>query len=309
MGMEVEQLLQFRMAARLNHLGRTAEALGVSQPAVSQSIRRLEKRYGIALFDRIGRTIRLNESGAVLLNHVERALLALGDADRAMRDLASSQPESIGLGYFGSRRAKAIPCLIRRFHATDTPVDFGIFRGSDSILFERLKEGSLDFCFTSRKSHDLDITSTPLWRERLFVYVSRNHPFASRREIDLRDLSDEPMVSLKKHTDFRAITDAICAKAGFSPRVVFEGQNVVTLHGLVAANIGVALAPELDGPEQEGVVALPVRSSCTRPIYASWVEHRSFSSVATRFRDFVLSSRTAMRSIGLEPFLRADNCP
>lgn len=298
------QLQQFRAAARLNHMGQAAEELHVSQPALSQTIKRLERHYGLSLFDRVGRTVRLNSSGQVLLEHVERALLALEDADRAMHDLMHSKQQSIALGYFGGRNAKAIPYLIRRFHRISSSVDFGLFRGSNSQLFKGLKQGALDFCFTTQASTTDDIISQPLWHEKLFVYVSTTHPLASRTVIDLAEIAQEPVLSLGKSSDLRGITDALCEAAGFSPRIVFEGQNIVTLHGLIAANVGVALAPELETPEREDVVALRVRAPvCVRPIYVSWMRGRYLSKVAAQFRDFVLGSRSKLQSIGFEPIL------
>jgi len=300
--MDFEQLRQFRVAARLNHVGRAAEELCVSQPALSQTIKRLERRYGISLFDRVGRTVRLNANGQVLLEHVEPALIALEDVDRAMRDLVQSPQQTIALGYFGGRSAKAIPYLTRQFQRSSTPVDFGLFRGSNRQLFARLKEGMLDLCFTTQTSTDVDVTSHPLWNERLFVYVSKKHHLASRAVIDLAEIRNEPMLSLRIGADLRITTDQLCEAAGFSPRVVFEGQNIVTLHGLIAANIGVALAPELETPEKGDVVALRVRAPlCVRTIYVSWMPGRYLSKVAQRFRDLVIGSRAKLRSVGLEP--------
>jgi DNA-binding transcriptional LysR family regulator len=299
--MDLEQLLQFRAAARLNHMGRAAEELQVSQPALSQTIKRLEKRYGVRLFDRIGRTVRLNAGGRVLLEHVERALLALEDADKAMRDLRAGQQQSIALGYFGGRNPKAIPYLTREFQRNGMAVDFGLVRGPSVQLFSGLKDGTLDFCFTTLTSTDDDITGQPLWYENLYVLVPANHRLAGRSLIDLAEIADEPMLSLRKGSDLRTITDGLCEAAGFTPNIVFEGQNNVTLHGLVAANVGVALAPELETPEQD-VVALVVRAPvCVRPIYMSWMRGRYLSTAAKAFRDFVLSSRAKLQAVGLEP--------
>jgi DNA-binding transcriptional LysR family regulator len=299
--MDFEQLEQFRMAAKLNHIGRAAEALNISQPALSQTIKRIEKRYRVSLFDRVGRTVRLNSNGQLLLGFVERALAVLQDADKAMDELSAPSQKSIALGYFGGGNAKAVTYLTSQFQGYGVPVDFGVHRGTSGQLFTLLKETTLDFCFTPQASPDEDIVSTALWHEHLFLHVSAKHRLANNAIVDLMEIADDPMLALKKGSDLRATTDALCEAAGFSPHIVFEGQNNVTLRGLVATDVGVALAPEMGGEDRD-VVALFVRTPvCVRPIYFSWVRHRYQSKVAGDFRDFVLSCRTKLQVLGLEP--------
>lgn len=299
--MDVERFLQFRAAARLNHLGRAAEELQVSQPALSQTVKRLETHYGLPLFDRVGRTLRLNNNGEVLLAHVERALLALDDAERAMRDLRRDAQPSIALGYFGGRDPKALPFLMREFQRDGAAVDFAVVRGTSGQLFAGLRDGSIDFAFTALMSDDDAIVGQPLWYENLYLHVAANHRLAARGVIDLAEVANEPMLALRQGTDQRTITDGLFAAAGFVPHIVFEGQNNVTLHGLVAANLGVALAPALAANESD-VVALVVRSPvCVRTICLSWVRGRYFSPEASAFRDFVLARRTRLQAAGIEP--------
>jgi LysR family transcriptional activator of glutamate synthase operon len=299
--MEIEQFAQFRAAAHHNHLGRAAEALGITQSALSQTIRRLEQRYGLRFFDRIGRTIQLNATGKVLLDHVERTLSAYDDASRAMRELASRGRTSIALGYFGrgGRSAKPIPYLIRRFQEGDQTADFSLVRAANTRLFAGLRDGSIDLCFTSRASEGPPIVSWLLWREELFVYVSATNPLASKTAIDLADLADEPIVAMQPGSDLRAIMDDLFQRAGVSARVVFEGQSVLTLQGVVAANIGVALAPQLDLPEDGSVVALRVRSpQCFRPIYMAYSSQRLLTADLQNFIDCMLAEHDAT-AIGL----------
>jgi len=300
--MDLEQLRQFQAVARLNHMGRAAEELDVSQPALSQTIKRLEERYGVSLFDRVGRTVQLNGTGRVLLAHVDRALAELDDGAKAMHDLSARGQQSIALGYFGGSNAKAIPYLTRRFQGYGAAVDFGVFRGPSSQLFKMIKDGTLDFCFTTQASGDDTIMDRPLWNESLFLFVAKKHRLAKRKAVDLAEVAREPMLSLKRGSDLRAITDALCDAAGFVPNIVFEGQNNVTLRGLVAANVGVALAPWPEAVDRE-VVALPVRKPrCVRPIYIAWMRDRYLSQTAIQFRDFAIASRSALRTVGLEPF-------
>lgn len=288
--MDRTQLLYFREAARREHLSRAAEQLGISQPTLSRSIKQLEDHYGTTLFDRYGRTVRLNARGRALLGHVERALAALEDADREIGDLVRHGSRTIALGFFGTLGIRVVPALLRRYQRRAAGVEFSLYQGPQPALLEELRGGRLDLCLCSAGREHPDLAWEHLWNEDLFVHVPPRHRLAGRNTVDLAEIADEPIISLKPGSGLRRITDALYAKAGFTPRIVFEGEEVVTLRGLIGVGFGVLLAPRLDGPAADGVVALPVRTPrCERPVGLAWLRSRYLSESAAAFRDFIVS--------------------
>ena len=115
--MDIDALRYFAAAAKEEHFGRAADALAISQPALSRSIARLEEHYGVALFERDGRGIRITRSGRALLRRVERVIAELEDARRELHDLSEERrSRPIALGFFatlgsrtGARRDPRIP--------------------------------------------------------------------------------------------------------------------------------------------------------------------------------------------------------
>ena len=285
----------FRTVAHLNHLGRAAEELGISQPTLSRTIRTLESRYQLPLFERRGRTVRLNDHGRALLPFVERALQNLEDADRAMRDRAAETNGKVTVGFVGTLGSRTIPTIVRAFRVSDPAVTVHLFQGAQPDLLERLRDGRLDIALTSAGAADATFAWQPLWDEELFVQVYAKHRFATRSELALDELHDEPLVALRTGTSLRAATDAFFAAAGVQPNIICEGQNGTTARGLVAAGLGIMLGPLLEDDRADGVVSIPVTPPrCMRPVGLSWLADRYLSLATQRFRDAVISARAQL---------------
>ena len=97
-----DQIRYFAAAARHEHLGRAADELDMSQPALSRSILKLEEELGVQLFDRAGRGVRLNSAGKLLLHRVERANAECEDAVRELREQRSASRKTVSIGYFAT---------------------------------------------------------------------------------------------------------------------------------------------------------------------------------------------------------------
>ena len=289
--MDISQIVYFRAAARHGHFGRAADELGIAQPTLSRTIRALETHYGTTLFDRVGRTVRLNESGRILLSHAERALQALDDAENELRARNVAESRTISVGFIGTLAIRVVPTLVQSFRANAPEADFRLFQSSPKHLFERLRDGSIDCCFTFSVPTDAEIAWQPLWEQELFVHVPAHHRLAGKAKIDLAEIASEPFVGFERGTGMRAITDRLCAEAGFTPRMIFEGQTSVMLRGLIAAGMGGTLAPDMDGPRQDDVVLVAVRKPrCRQPIGISWLRERYASPLALRFREHTCST-------------------
>lgn len=289
-----DQLKYFLIAARHEHLGHAADELGLSQPALSRSISRLEEEYGARLFDRGGRRIRLNAAGRTLLGHFERVLAELEDARRKLQESRSEVRNTISIGFLATFGVRLIPDLIRSFKQTDQAAQFRLLQGPYPLLFEQLLAGEMDFCLVSPRFRDSSLDWRPLFEEELVVIVPRAHRLAGRSEIDLRELAKEPMVALKHGYGLRQVLEDLTRQAGFAPNIAFEGEEVATLHGLVGAGFGVALSPRGSVGNSDLIVSLPVREPvCRRVIGLSWRHNRYMPAKAARFRDYVLETLAA----------------
>ncbi|HTJ24840.1 MAG TPA: LysR family transcriptional regulator [Candidatus Limnocylindria bacterium] len=290
--MEIDQLRYFAAAAREEHFGRAAESLGISQPALSRCIARLEELYGIPLFERDGRGIRITEAGRTLLTRVDRIFAELEDARRELRDLARERrTRPVALGFLATLGLHVVPDAIRRYREREPDVEFRLLQGPGPLLGQRLVAGEIDLCLSSPRFADAAIEWQPLWEEELVVLVPRGHRLAARTEIDLTEIANEPVVALKPGYGLRQIVDELCRSAGFQPRIAFEGEEVATLRGLVGAGFGVSLVPLSAHLGDDPTVDLHVRAPvCSRTFGLSWLRGRYLPKQTTTFRDFIVTS-------------------
>ncbi|MGK4581192.1 LysR family transcriptional regulator [Kitasatospora sp. HPMI-4] len=285
------QLVQFAAVARLEHVTQAAQLLGMPQPTLSRAVARLEAELGVDLLVRQGRTVRLTRAGRLLLGSVERALAELERGVEQARAETDPVAGRVAFGFLHTMGTDAVPALLRGFRADHPQVRFQLVQDYVAAMLERLRAGELDLCLVSPLPDAPDLTARPLDEQRLYLTVPADHRLAGRRRIRLAEVADEPFVALEKGYGLRAITDAFCAEAGFTPRIAFEGEEAETLRGLVAAGLGVSLLPPGLVP-RPGVVELEVTAPRTRrAIGLAWVAGRPLTAPTAAFRDFVLSRR------------------
>jgi DNA-binding transcriptional LysR family regulator len=290
--MDIDALRYFAAAAKEEHFGRAADVLSISQPALSRSIARLEEYYGIALFERDGRGIRITRSGRALLRRVERIIAELEDARREMHDLAEERrSRPIALGFFATLGTQVIPEAIKRFRDGVPDAEFRLLQGPSPLLQQRLMSGEIDLCISSPRFTEVAIEWLPLWDEELVVLVPSNHRLAGSSSIDLIDIAHDPFVALKAGYGMRQSADDLCREAGFSPPIAFEGEEVATLRGLVGAGFGVSIVPKTSRPTELNTVAIPVHAPrCFRTFGLSWARGRYLPQRTLAFRDFLVDA-------------------
>ncbi|MGI5402496.1 LysR family transcriptional regulator [Streptomyces sp. CA-135486] len=285
------RLAYFAGVARHEHVTRAAQELAVPQSTLSRAMVRLEEDLGVALFTRKGRTVSLTPAGRTFLTSVERALAEVERAAESVRADADPSAGKVAFGFLHTMGSETVPELIRRFRVDHPRVRFTLVQNYGEAMIERLRAGELDLCLTSPVPDAPDLVARRLDEQRLRLVVPDDHRLASRKRIRLAEAADEVFVTLEPGYGLRRITDDLCAEAGFTPRVAFEGEEAETLRGLVAAGLGVALLPP-PAVARPGVVELTVTAPrAVREIGVAWLDgHRDTAPVAA-FKKFLLSRR------------------
>ncbi|MGV4987010.1 LysR family transcriptional regulator [Streptomyces sp. NRAIS4] len=285
------RLAQFVAVARAQHITRAATELGVPQPTLSRSIARLEADLGVQLLSRHGRSVRLTASGRTLLAHAERALVHAERGGRAVREDADPHSGRISFGFPHTLGPSTVPDLLRAFSAHRPRIRFQLMQDYGAALLSRLRSGELDLALISPPPDEPDVTARRVHRQRLRLVVPEGHHLAGRRRARLPEVRDDAFVCLPSGYGLRQLTDRLCAEAGFTARVAFEGEEVETLRGLVAAGLGVALLPAPAVP-RPGVVELDVDGpGVLRDIALIWLRGRQVTAPVAEFRSFLLAHR------------------
>ncbi|WP_137123463.1 LysR family transcriptional regulator [Segeticoccus rhizosphaerae] len=253
-----------------------AAALGFSQPAISQMVRRLEERTGTVLVERMGRGVRLTEAGDVLARHAVPVLAALEAATAEVSAIAGLRTGRVRLMAFPSSSATLVPralALVKErypdvsvsFHEAEPPESLAALRAGTCDLAVAFAYEGTDL---GRGEDDLDgLVTHKLLDDEVRLALPKDHPMAQAPVADLAALSDETWIAGCPRC--RGHLLSLCDKAGFAPDVAFETEDYVAVLGLVAEGLGVALIPDLilRSASHPDVVTLPVNPASRRAVH------------------------------------------
>ncbi|MYW92339.1 LysR family transcriptional regulator [Amycolatopsis rubida] len=267
---------------------RTAEILGVPQPTVSRRLAALGQALGAPLTVPDGRGVRLTRAAELLADAAERALPVVDAGVRLVREEIEPASGRVVLGFLHLLGRSLVPELLRTYREQAPSARFSLVQGSLRDMVDRLVSGELDLALLAPVVEDERLETVVLDRQPIHLSVPAGHRLAARRSVRVAELADEPFVLLEPGYGLRRITDDLCAAAGFTPKVAFEGQESDTVRGLVGAGLGVALLPRFEPGSPAGVAEVPLHPPVHRTIGMAWRAGEPLSPAVQAFRDHVL---------------------
>ncbi len=289
--MTLQQLQYFRVLAKVQHYTKASEELLISQPSLSYSIAELEKELNISLFEKHGKKIKLTRYGEFFLSYVESSLDTLGEGIRMLKVLVDPSTGKVNLGYIYSLSSNFVPKIIENFYKdkSNEAITFNFIQNLNNIIMEDLKNGKTDLAFCVKPSKDTSYI--PILEQELYLIVSKNHPYANRKEISLMEAKDEPFVFLNKNSGLRELIDTIFKDMGITPKIVFEAEECNAIITFVALNFGVAIIPKVPALDNSDVSVLRIKEPrCMRTVYMAWVENRYMTPPVKKVKDFIIDN-------------------
>ncbi|WP_370946802.1 LysR family transcriptional regulator [Amycolatopsis sp. cg5] len=269
------------------NITRAAELLDVPQPTLSRRLAALGETLGAPLTAPHGRGIRLTRAGELLADAAADAVARLESGVRRVREEVEPSSGHVVLGFLHLLGRSLVPSLLRDYRASHPGTRFTLVQGSRQNMLDRLRDGELDLALLAPTPSDPAFESSVLKEQEILLSVPSAHPLASRDEVTIAELADEEFVLLEPGYGLRQITDALCAQAGFEPRIAFEGQESDTVRGLVAAGLGVALLPHFEPGFPAGVVEVPITPRASRSIGLVWRAGEPLPPAVAAFRAHV----------------------
>jgi len=225
-----------------------AEQIGIAQPALSISVRKLEEALGTPLFNRSPRGVSLTPAGTAFLTEARRCLMHADHARQNARLAALGEWGVVRLGFVGSAVYRLLPQRLPHFRARHPGVVLELSEGTTAGMLDRLRAGQLDAAVIRRPIDDeAGLHIRVAEKDDLVAVVPATHPLARRRQIDLALLAGEAFIlfSRAQVPGLRATIGEVCHEAGFTPRVTQEATQAFTVIGLVASGLGVSLVPKV----------------------------------------------------------------
>ena len=309
--MDTDVLRWFQLVADGMTVTEVSELETVTQSGVSRALARLEAQAGTPLLERSGRTLRLTRTGEVFKPHVDRLLAELRDGLDAVAQFVSPEAGTVAVAFQQSLGSWLVPDLLGSFRAAHPGVGFRLTHARDELHGLPLDGGATDLEIGTRRFRtgaeatrpgDLAVRTQRIGNEPLRLALPATHPLAARpgKGIRLADVAAESFIGLRPTSALRQLGDDLCAAAGFRPKVVFEGDDLSNVQGLVAAGLGVAIVPAprvgspVAGPGP--VLYLPILDEgAERDIYLTWPADKPLLPAAELFRRHVIDTVSAGR--------------
>ena len=198
--MNLEQLRYFVMVAQLEHYGRAAKALYITQSALSNSIRRLEIELGVSLFDHVGRNVVLTPQGKKFLSSVSVVLNKLDNAVNDIKELAKLNNSCIRIGAVASLMRGFLSGLLNAYNEKiPNKLMFDISqKGSTKECITALRSGQLDVAFCGYPVNEPGLEWLPLLPQNTVAAVCKSHPLASNKSVSLKELKTYRVLSYRE---------------------------------------------------------------------------------------------------------------
>lgn len=280
--MELQQLQYFLVAAKYEHITKAANSLHIAQPALSQSIKRLEAELNVKLFERKKGGITLSAAGEVLVKELKPIMKSLDSLPKKLADTARKQHQTIHLNVLAA--SILVTNSIIAYKAKHPDVNFQFVQSQSSTDY--------DLCITATLPRRNPSANQMMLEENFFLAVPASSKYAKYKEIDLIEVAEEGFIMMADTRPIRSICDQFCLEAGFAPDIVFESMNFEAVRSLISAGLGVGFWPEYSWESAEhskNMVLLPIKGpECKRDIIITYNKEFSDNPVVEEYYQFLM---------------------
>ena len=281
--MELRHLRYFVAVAEEANFSRAAGRMYLSQPALSQQIRKLEGELGVSLFHRTKTHVELTEAGRVLLEGARKVLMLVEQTAREAREVGGAEVRHLRVGFpeYANHTpvADALQAFRRRYPYVELE-EHETFTLQETLQqVEKLRDGTLDIGFMLRPEEDDFLETERVLNIELVAALPKDHPLAGREEISMGELADERLILFSRSFHPRCYDYVVgcCRGAAFEPKVVQRKEPQLysgpTTYRMVAAGIGVGIVarPVVSGYRRYDVIFKPLRDPApSLDLVAAW---------------------------------------
>ena len=282
--MELQKLRYFYTVAKFEHVTKAAEYISIAQPALTQSIKSLEKELGVPLFEKRGRNVALTEFGKHLQQRLETLLPQLDSLPKEIEKLKNSATKTVKLNILAASSFVISTIVKYREQNPDVVFDFE----QNDLQYD------CDILITTNAANtdgNKNYSKRCVRPERIYLAVPSDSHYARMQNISLEDVKNESFVMLSSSRLFGALCNKFCSLAGFYPKILFESDSPVAVQNIISTGTGVAFWPEYSWGtiKNERVVLLPISTPiCQRDLIIELYQRTPHAQYAEDFYHFLL---------------------
>ena len=257
---EILDLRAFMYVLDLGSFHRAAEALNISQPALSRMIQKLEGVVGAALLERTTRSVAATALGMELIPLVRRMLEEFDQSLFTARDSGLQRSSVVNMACIPTAAFYFLPTVIRKFAAEFPHVRFSIMDLTATGGIQAVARGEVEFGINIMGNLDPDLDFIRLIEDPFVLAVRKDHPLAEFESVTWAHLEKHPMISVHRSSANRTLLDAALARANVQLKWSYEVTHLSTSLGLVEAGLGISVLPGLATPQGDHPIlkAIPI---------------------------------------------------
>jgi DNA-binding transcriptional LysR family regulator len=296
------RLQVFHAVAKHLSFTKAAEALFMTQPAVTFQIRQLEEHFNTRLFDRAHGRSALTPAGQVALDYAERILGMSAELDTRLKEMSGQVAGPLLIGASTTIAEFLLPQVLGEFKARYPGVVPRLFVANSEAVQDRVAERALDLGFIEGDSHLPSLVTDVVCDDELQVVCAPAHPLAKSKSITPKALTEHAYISREPGSGTREVIDHYLAKAGVAPdtmQVVMELGSPEALKGLVATGLGFAImsrATVVKETQLGQLVQIPLAPRLNRHLAVVYPKERFHSRLVSGFVQFAKERVAALQN-------------
>lgn len=288
--MNLNQLYYFKKLAELQHFTKAAEALYISQPSLTYSIKSLEKELNTPLFEKKGRNVVLTKYGQTFYEYVRRGIGELESGTEIVKNYGSPTFGVVDLAFIYTMGHKLIPKLVSTFSSIkgNEHITFNLEQNTSREVVSLLKEGKCDIAISSFIDDEKTLDFLEIAEEELVLIVPKGHPLSKHKKINLSETREYPYIVYSETSGLYSHMKNLFIESGFDPIVKCRIQEDHTIFGFVENNYGIAVVPRLSTISSFNIVPVSIEKPIIkRSVYLVTSRDRKLAPAPLKFLEYI----------------------
>ena len=283
--MSLKQYRAFLKTVELRSVSQAAQAMGMTQSALTQNLGALEKQFGFRLLVRNKAGVRLTQEGRRVFRAIEQVVHADEALQAAVEEVRRSGGDTIRIATFKSVAVSWLPAMMKAFQSEHPEAEFRLFDGAYAEVDEYVRTGAVDFGFVSLPDA-LECDMIPVKEDRLLAVLPQGHPLAEAAAVPAAQCGKEAVVSLVDSTNQDALR--VLRAAGVEPRIRFQTADDYAMISMVETGLGICITHELVlKSDNHNVVVKELDPPATRTIAVAIPNYKEARPIVQEFIRFV----------------------
>jgi DNA-binding transcriptional LysR family regulator len=293
----LRQLKTFFEVAKLESVSKAAEKLFITQPAVSMQLRQLEDEFGIALFESVGRNIRLTNAGRDFMTQAAQVIASLKDLEAVMAEHVGMKRGQIDLGVVSTSKY-FIPMLLVQFNKLFPNIDVTLHIDNKENIFGMVERNEVDLAISGRIPPELDYVGEVFASNPQAFVCAPTHPLSRKKNITFDMLSEHKMVVRERGSGTRAAMEKCFKDHNATMSVLMEMPSNETIKQAVMANMGLSFLSTRTLRHELASGHMVVMDVVDTPIQGQWqvvhLRNKKLSPTLKAFKQFLIEQGEAL---------------